>query len=35
MGPSCDLVEISTFYYHLLQGPHFSDTLKVSSLSEK
>jgi len=31
MGPSCDLAEISTFYYHFRMGLHFSDELKVLS----
>jgi hypothetical protein len=33
MGPSCDLAEISTFYYHFRMGLHFSDELKVSSFN--
>jgi len=35
MGPSCDLAEISTFYYNFPIGPHFSDKLKVSNLDLK
>jgi hypothetical protein len=35
MGPNCDLAEISTFYYDIPIGPHFSDKLKVWNLDLK
>jgi hypothetical protein len=35
MSPSCDLAEISTFYYNYPIRPHFSDKLKVSNLDLK